>query len=568
MSRPRSDDFHTDGKALSWSARDRADALSQAMNKDFDLVILGGGITGAGVAREAALRGISFLLVDKEDFAFGTSSRSSKLVHGGLRYLPQGDIGLVRESATERNWMHAALPNLVRPLGFHYCAFEGGEDTPFMVRAGLILYELLSSAFARFKSPGRPRFLSPAAMALQEPAFKREGLRMAGLYFDTATDDARLVIETLKEARDFSGGTSVALNYVRAGRILRSEGRVSGVELEDRLGGGRFQVRAGCVVNATGVWTGETLALAGLEPDRLRPTKGVHVVVSAERLGNRQAFALRSVDDGRFIFVLRRGEVSVLGTTDTDYQGSLDDPRCEAEDRDYLLRTVNAYFPKARLTEGDILSTYAGLRPLLAEAGSPSDVSRQHVVLDAGDGLVTVTGGKLTTFRIMAWETLKRCSKRGYLRPLGWREGRRNFSQRPYKAGLSWAAFQSLAENHGVESVLPEPTRRYLHQKYGHGALHILREVKRSPALGEPFLDGHPYCAAELHHILAFENAPRLGDVMMRRTEMQMVVPQPQRTELARRVADVMARTYGWDEARMLEETGSCLDPAPSPLGR
>ena len=230
MTRPRSADFHVDGKPLSWSAQDRAEALIQARHQDFDLVILGGGITGAGVAREAALRGISFLLVDKEDFGFGTSSRSSKLVHGGLRYLPQGDIGLVRESATERNWLHAALPNLVRPLGFHYCAFKGGKDTPLMVRAGLVLYELLSSAFARFKSPGRPRFLQPAEMAAQEPAFKQEGLQLAGLYFDTATDDARLVLETIKEARDFSGGRSVALNYVQAERILREEGHVSGEE--------------------------------------------------------------------------------------------------------------------------------------------------------------------------------------------------------------------------------------------------------------------------------------------------------------------------------------------------
>lgn len=561
MTRPRSADFHTEGKPLSWSARDRADALNQAQHCDFDLIIIGGGITGAGVAREAALRGISFLLVDKDDFAFGTSSRSSKLVHGGLRYLPQGDIGLVRESATERNWLHDALPNLVRPLGFHYCAFKGGKDNPFMVGAALVLYELLSSAFARFKSPGRPRFLSPAQMALQEPAFRREGLQLAGLYFDTATDDARLVIETLKEARDLSGGRSMALNYVRAEGILRESGRVSGVELLDRESGERFPVRAGCVVNATGVWTGETLAMAGLDPQMIRPTKGVHVVVPAGRLGNRQAFALRSVDDGRFIFVLRRGDVSVLGTTDTDYEGSLEDPRCGPEDSEYLLRTVNAFFPGAHLTREDIISTYAGLRPLLAEAGSPSDVSRQHVVLDSGDGLVTVTGGKLTTFRIMAFDTLKRCSKRGYLRRLGWREGRRNFSHRPYKAGLSWKAFQAVAGDLKLDGVLSDSTRRYLHQKYGQAAVAILKEVKRSPALGEPLLEGHPFCAAEIHHILAFENAPRLGDVMARRTEMQMVVPQGHQAELARRVAALMAGNLGWDEARMRDEIDGYLNP-------
>lgn len=546
-------------QSLSWSARDRARCLDQARERDFDLVIVGGGITGAGVAREAALRGLTFLLVEQEDFAFGTSSRSSKLVHGGLRYLPQGDIRLVRESATERNWLLATLPNLVRPLGFHYCAFRGGKDTPFMVRAGLTVYGLLSTAFTRFPSPGRPRFLSPADMAREEPAFTQAGLRLAGLYFDTATDDARLVIETIKEARDLSGGRSVALNYARLEGIRRSTRRIAAVEIEDRLGGARFSVRTSCVVNATGVWTDATLALAGLGKHTLRPTKGVHVVVPAARLGNGRAFALRSVDDGRFVFVLRRGEVSVIGTTDTDYAGSLDEPRCEAEDRDYLLRTVNAFFPNARLTPGDVISTYAGLRPLLAEAGSPSDVSRQHAVLDAGDGLVTVVGGKLTTFRIMAWDALRRCAQCGYIRRLGWREGRRDFSHRPYKVGVTWECFEAAARDLGLAAALPEPLRRHLHQTYGQGALGILKEIRRHPDLGEPLIESQPFCTAEVQHILAFENAPRLADVMARRTEMAMVVPASQQPMLAGRVAALMARAYAWDAARTQEEVDGYL---------
>jgi glycerol-3-phosphate dehydrogenase len=545
--------------SLSWSALERDRSLEQARSRTFDLVIVGGGITGAGVAREAALRGLSFLLVEQEDFAFGTSSRSSKLVHGGLRYLPQGDIRLVRESATERNWLLAALPNLVRPLGFHYCAFRGGQDTPFMVRAGLTVYGLLSTAFTPFASPGRPRFLSPAAMAREEPAFQREGLRLAGLYFDTATDDARLVIETVKEARDLSGGRSVVLNYARLVGIHRAEGRIAAVEVEDRLGGARFSVRTGCVVNATGVWTDATLALAGLGTHALRPTKGVHVVVPAARLGNGRAFALRSVDDGRFVFVLRRGEVSVIGTTDTDYAGDLDDPRCGAEDRDYLLRTVNAFFPAAKLGPEDVISTYAGLRPLLAAAGSPSDVSRQHAVLDAGDGLVTVVGGKLTTFRIMAWDALRTCAKRGYLRRLRGPEARRDFSHRPYKVGIAWEAFEQTALDLGLAASAPEPLRRHLHQQYGRGALDILREIRRQPALGEPLVEGQAFCEAELQHILAYENAPRLADVLARRTELAMVASAALQPALAGRVAARMARAYGWDAARTGEEVDSYL---------
>ncbi|HJW72067.1 MAG TPA: glycerol-3-phosphate dehydrogenase/oxidase [Geothrix sp.] len=547
------------GKSLAWSARDRSDALEQARNRDFDLIILGGGITGAGIAREAALRGISFLLVDKGDFAFGTSSRSSKLVHGGLRYLPQGDVGLVRESATERNWLRKALPHLVRPLAFHYCAFKGSKDTPLMVRLGLTVYDLLSNTFDRFKAPGRHRFMNPAKLAQREPAFKREGLQLAGVYFDTSTDDARLTLETVKEARDLSGGRSVALNYVEAERILFQDGRVSAVELVDRESGTRFQVRATCVANATGVWSSETLALAGQEGHGLRPSKGVHVVVPRERIGHHNAFALRRPDD-RFVFVLPRGEVSLIGTTDEDYHGPLDEPQCTQAECDYLLETVNAYFPEAKLTNRDILSTYAGLRPLVYEEGSASDNSRQHLIQDAGNGLVSITGGKLTTFRPMAWELLSLCAKRGYVRRLGWREGRRNFSMRRYKVGVNWETFDKITGDLGLNGALPEARRRYLHQKYGHGAVGILREVKRAPELGQPLLDGQPFCQAELHHILAFEQAPHLVDVMARRTEMAMVVSHLRQPDLAAKVAPILAAYYGWEEARQAEECRAYLD--------
>ncbi|GLH72838.1 glycerol-3-phosphate dehydrogenase [Geothrix limicola] len=559
MSRARNADFHVAGKSLAWSARDRADLLTQAQTRDFDLVILGGGITGAGIAREAALRGISFLLVDKGDFAVGTSSRSSKLVHGGLRYLPQGDVGLVRESVMERNWLQRALPHLVRPLAFHYCAFKGSKDTPLMVRLGLTAYDLLSNAFDRFKSPGRHRFLKPDQMAKREPAFCREGLQLAGVYFDTSTDDARLTLETIKEARDLSGGRSVALNYVEAERIRVEAGRVSTVDLVDREGGSRFSVRASCVANATGVWSSETLARAGQEDHRLRPSKGVHVVVPRARIGHHDAFALRRPDD-RFVFVLPRGEVSLIGTTDEDYHGPLDDPHCTQAECDYLLDTVNAYFPEARLGTADILSTYAGLRPLVFEEGSPSDNSRQHLIQDPGTGLVSITGGKLTTFRPMAWELLSLCSKRGYLRRLGWRERRRSFSMRRYKVGLSWEAFEAITRDLGMEGALPEATRRYLHQKYGQGAVGILREAKRAPELGQPLMEGHPFCAAEVQHILAFEQAPHLIDVMARRTEMALVVSHRLQGDLATRVAPLLAAYYRWDASRTAEEVQTYLD--------
>ena len=544
---------------LAWTSLDRDRALAQA-GSGFDLVIIGGGITGAGLAREAALRGISFLLVEKEDFGSGTSSRSSKLIHGGFRYLAQGEWRLVRQATTERNWLRLALPNLVRPMGFHICARAGGADSPGRVRAGILLYDLLSNACSRHRNPPH-RFLTPAQLAAREPAFATEGVLMAGRYVDHLVDDARLVLETLKEARDASGGQSVALNYVKAVRIAEARGGGLEVGLEDLLGGGRFPVRSRCVVNATGAWTEATLALAGAAARLLRPTKGVHLVVPNARLGNREAFVLRSREDGRSFFVLRRGEVSVIGTTDTDYPGDPDGPWCDRADCEYLLEPVNRAFPAAHLDCGDLISTSAGIRPLLrGRDGAASAQSRRHLCLDPGTGLVTIAGGKLTTFRSMAWEVLARCAARGYIRALHGPEARSGFSRRPFRNGLDWADWGRIAAAQGLAGLVPEATARHLCQQYGQQSLRILREVRRDPAAGAPLLEGQPFCAAEIRHILAFENAPRLCDVMQRRTEMQMLVHHGRQPVLAGRVAQLMAGAYGWDPARTQAELERYLD--------
>jgi glycerol-3-phosphate dehydrogenase len=560
LTRQRSADFHVDGKSLSWNAQDRPWAIDQAITHDFDLVIIGGGITGAGVAREAALRGIPFLLVEKDDFASGTSSRSSKLVHGGMRYLAQREFKLVRESTTERNWLRAALPNLVRPLGFYFCAYRGGKDSPGRVKLALRLYDFLGNTCSRFKFP-RHTFLTPAQLAEREPAANTEGLAMAGLYYDANVDDARLTLEVLKEARDYSGGRSQALNYVAAVEILMEAGRVAGVKLQDQRTGRTFVVKTGCVVNATGVWSEAILDMTGTHASMIRPTKGVHLAIPNARLGNRAAFILRSLDDGRNFFVLRRGDITLIGTTDTDYQGSLDEPWCTRQDCDYLLHTVNAVFPGARITDQDILSTYAGIRPLVkAEGVNASAVSRRHSIKDPGTGLVTIAGGKLTTFRVMAWDLLTLCSRQGYLRRFRGREKRQHFSRRPLKAGVAWEAFNGILRDQGLENLVPEPVLRHLHQQYGQGGVAILADIKADPEAGLPLLEGHPFCPAEIQHILAFENAPTLMDLMLRRTEMQLTVSHRLQGELARKVAGIMACCYGWDEIRAREEIGRYLD--------
>jgi glycerol-3-phosphate dehydrogenase len=346
-----------------------------------------------------------------------------------------------------------------------------------------------------------------------------------------------------------------------------AKGKVQGVTLADRLGGATFTVRASCVVNATGVWTENLLGMAGQRTGLLRPTKGVHLAIPNARLGNREAFVLRSVDDGRNFFVLRRGGITLIGTTDTDYQGSPGAPFCTREDCDYLLRTVNATFPDSRITPEDLLSTYAGIRPLVKEEGvAASKVSRRHLIQDPGTGFVTILGGKLTTFRLMAWELLTLCARRGYLRPLRGRERGRHFSRRPFRTGITWEAFASTLRPQGLEDLVPETVLRHLHQQYGQGALRILAAIKADPGSGLPLLRHHPFCAAELLHLLAFENAPTLMDVMLRRTEMQVTVSHRLQAELAGKVAGLMASFYAWDDARIRLETARYLDYIRSTL--
>ena len=555
-----------EGASLSWDAQDRPAALERAQARDVDLVIVGGGITGAGLAREAALRGIPFLLVDQADFAFGTSSRSSKLVHGGLRYLAQGEFRLVREATTERNWLCSALPNLVRPLGFYFCARRGGKDTPLRVRVALWLYDLLGNTGSRYKL-ARSRILTPAELKAREPGLDTTGLLLAGRYLDAAVDDARLTLEVLKEARDRSGGLCQALNYVAATKVLMEHGRVRGVQLTDRLGGGTFTVATRCLVSAAGPWTEQVQELAGLNTAQLRPTKGVHLTIPNTRLGLRDAFVLRSVDDGRSFFALPRGDLTLIGTTDTDYGGDPAQPVCTRADRDYLLRSVNAAFPQARLTPADIVSTYAGIRPLVKQEGiAASSVSRRHTIQDPGTGLVTILGGKLTTFRLMAWEVLSLCARQGYLRPLRGCARQRHFSRLPFRAGLTWESFTRAMGEQGLAGLVPDSMQHHLHQQYGQGALGILAEIKAEPDSGRPLLACQPYCPAEVQHVLAFENAPTLQDVMLRRTEMALTVPPQGQPELAGKVAAIMGCYYAWEADRVRLETTRYLDQVRTTL--
>jgi glycerol-3-phosphate dehydrogenase len=543
-----------------WSARARNETAEAAASRGYDLIIIGGGITGAGIARECALRGISFCLLDKKDFAFGTSSRSSKMFHGGMRYLSSAEFGLVRESTSERNWLRHHFPNLVRPLAFVYPSYENSKNTPLKVRAAVRLYDLLSDWFSEYKNYRKARIFKAEFVEELEPAISMEDtmlgkMTMAGFYYDNNCDDARVTLEIIKESLHYSGNTSAALNYTKCEGYTRdSSGRVNGVVARDCFSGKEFEITAHCVVSAAGIWTDQVLSAADYSETRIYPTKGVHIAVPNERLGNRNAFSLISLDDGRFFFILRRGRVSIIGTTDTAYypeSKNLDEPWCSREDCDYLLRTVNRMFPHAMLNDDDIISTFAGIRPLIrqADAKHESDVSRHHEIFQTGDGIVAIAGGKSTTHRRMAEDLIFYLVKHNYLAPFSNAEqAKKGFSKQPFRMGIKRDEFDGLVSERGLLEVVHPDQLEYFYTQYGRGGIEILEAIKKVPESGRPLLKGYPHCPAEIVFILEYENAPKLTDVLCRRTEAQWMIWHNLQPAIAGPVASIMATYYGWSE--------------------
>jgi glycerol-3-phosphate dehydrogenase len=372
--------------------------------EEVDLVVIGGGITGAGIVRDAARRGLRVVLFEQNDIAYGTSSRSSKLIHGGLRYLESYEFSLVFESVSERRVVMDLAPHLVNPLAFLFPVYQGARKSLRMINAGMWLYDGL----ALFRSPKRHRTLDPSEVAEQEPMLRQEGLQGAPVYYDCSTDDARLTLETIIDA--IQNG-AVVVNWARVDAFIKDDhGRVSGVIVKNQRDGVLREVKAHTVINATGPWTDEVLAMSGPRMGKmLRPTKGIHIVVERERLPVEHAVVLFHPTDARVLFALPWGERTYVGTTDTDYEGAPGEEAATLEDVDYLIGAANYYFPNDQINRDDVISTWAGLRPLIApepEVGemSESQVSREHQIVIGEDGLITIAGGKLTTYRKMAKE--------------------------------------------------------------------------------------------------------------------------------------------------------------------
>lgn len=514
----------------------------------FDVLVIGGGITGAGVALEAAASGLSVALLEQGDFAGGTSSRSTKLVHGGLRYLPMLDIGQVREDLEERNALLRAAPYLVRPLPFVLPLYAGSRRPlglrlpavlhaalPFGVAGGLWLYDVLAGR----GGVRRHSSLTPQGAASLVPPLRLDGLRRAYLYYDAVTDDARLVIAVLRTAVRRGAAAS---NYVQATGLLKKDGRVAGARALDLISGQTLSVSARTTVNATGVWADSVAAFAGPPQFTIRRSKGVHVVLPAGRLRlGRAALVVPETDDGRLAFVVPWRGVALVGTTDTEWEGPADMSPVEGRDVDYLLDHASRYLT-IRLTAGDVLGVYAGLRPLVGSArgagGPGARLSRRHEIVRSAEGLITVVGGKLTTYRKMAEDVMHLI------------RGRSSRSPSPTR-GLLLEGAEGLADalpglrSRGRGLGLSARTCVHLLRSYGTGTDALLDLVTDAPPLGEPLAPGYPHIAAEVIAAVREEMAQTVEDVLVRRTRLAHLLPRQGR-EIAARVAGVMAADLGW----------------------
>jgi glycerol-3-phosphate dehydrogenase len=531
---------------LSW--RTRRESLDKFKEKIFDVLVIGGGITGAGVALDAATRDLRVALVEKRDFAAGTSSRSTKLIHGGLRYLEHLDFSLVREGLRERAVLSRIAPHLVEPFPFVIPIYRNNKrnyDHPLKMRAGLVLYDLLAGRYAI----GSHRHLSPDEALKLAPQLDPQGLKGAFLYYDALTDDSRLVVEVIKAAHE--QGSSIA-NYTRVTGFIRDEaGKIAGARLRDELTGDELIARSRIVVNATGVWMNEVAGLdsqAKSEPIKyVRPSKGVHLTIPAGRLQIGSAWLIPSLGGHRFYFVVPwHGRVNI-GTTDNDYVGDKDSPHAETDEIGEILDAVNAYFPAAQLEPSDIISSWAGLRPLIGDKNTKktSDISRKEELFEAEDGLISISGGKLTTYRLMAERTVSLASRR-----LNDRHaiisGDTGTTELPISGGsMTRGELAREARRIVVNEKLSDETARHLVFTYGSNYYHILKLIRESEHLRTPVIEGLPQIRAEVVYAVRTEMAMTLSDVLVRRTRLAILAGEDS-LKCSAAVADLMAQELAW----------------------
>lgn len=528
---------------------DRSQTIQRLAREEFDLLVVGGGITGAGVAFDAATRGLRVALVEKDDFGSGTSSRSSKLIHGGLRYLAHLELGLVRESLRERGILQSIAPHLVRPTQFLIPRY--GKRRLLAIRVGLDVYDALAlgSGFPRHRKVDVGDVLRMA------PAL-RETTAGGLVYWDARTDDTRLTWTVIRSAAEHG---AAVLNHAEVVELLHTgpvvtgrgpTGRVCGARVRDRETEQEHEIRARIVVNATGVWADDLRHLEDADhTDNIRPSKGIHLVFRSDTIPVNTALGLPT-PDGRYVFVIPWQDDRVLvGTTDEDYEGPLDEPRARPEGIDYLFGVLRRFLVDPPAPE-DLVASYAGLRPLIQKpSGSTKDLSRRHKVSVGSAGLVTITGGKLTTFRPMAADAVDAALEAG-----GFRDRPRSRTAETPLAGGDQppGLLETLAAQGRSLGIGPDQAHR-LYERYGACGSEVLDLVATEPELAEPLQPDHPSLRAEAAYAISAEGARTPDDVLSRRLRSRILSSDRGLSALDW-VCDRLASAHGWSPERREHE--------------
>jgi glycerol-3-phosphate dehydrogenase len=526
----------------------RSADLRRLADEHWDLLIVGGGIVGVGALLDAASRGLRVALVEQDDIASGTSSRSSRLIHGGLRYLQQLHVGLVREALDERARLLRLAPHLVRLEEFLFPLYGPPIVTRAFYTAGMTMYDVLGSA----KSGGRHRQLSTASALEYAPDLRRAGLRGGLVYHDAMEDDARFALAVARTAVEHGAGGAVAVTRVRATAPIRDGERVAGAVLRDALSGDTFEVRASSVLDATGAWGSMPDRPFGAGSFNVLPALGSHLVVPRERIPARGGVTLRI--PGRVAFLVPWPRHWLIGTTDKPYHGPVDRPAASSEDVDELLGTVNGALD-IELSRDDVVGTYAGLRPLIApsDASTTVKVSREHRVSVEGEGLVRVSGGKYTTYRVMARDAVDAV--------LGSAEARRRPSatgELPIVGAAVRSNLDSLAARLTATGTISTEVATSLVDRHGTEAERVLADAATSSAC---LVDGFPYLEAEVAWAAEHELALSLEDVLVRRVRLAPEL-RDRGASIAPRAAAILAPILGWDDARQAAEVTAYLDTA------
>ncbi len=536
------------------SQTERAAALRRMAAEGVDILVIGGGITGAGVALDAAARGHSVGLVEKGDFASGTSSKSTRLVHGGIRYLPQFDFDLVREALVERGLLMRNAPFLVRPLAFVLPLYAGdhrplsipfappfGLGLSYILRAGLLLYDLMSGRLGI----RRHRHIGPQRALRMALCLRSEGLKDAFVYYDARTDNSRLTLTVLRTAA--RRGAMLA-NYAEVIGFRRETGNITAAWVRDHISGDLLEVGVRTVINAGGVYAGRVEALAedaaefaSLDHLRIIPAKGVHLVISRRKLRiGSAAVVLPETDDGRILFLVPSGPHVIVGTTDT-VGGTIDRPEATQEDIDYLLRHVNRYMA-CHVGASDVITTWAGYRPLIQpndRSTSSSRLSRTHIVREGPGGMITITGGKLTTYRRMAQDALDFAARRRGERT------QRPTEHLPLAGAEDWRQAQQALQSYEHRGIIkPDTVQRLI--SYGSEALTILSYIDSNRKLADRIVPNLHYIMAEVVYACRHEMALTVRDVLERRLHIATETPDDGQS-VAGSVTQLMAQELGWD---------------------